>query len=129
MSAVLEMCDLFGITYVINTKGKEKFSTACGGCLTIFTVAIVSALTLLYGADFFFKKNGIVTENELTSADQQYIDIGNYDYPFMARLNYPNTEYLVSSRFQINFRYVHWTEEIPGQSKDICRLNGNTQKS
>ena len=117
MSAALQMCDLFGVIYVINTRGKEKFLTACGGCLTIVTLVIVTELTLLYGADFFYKKNGIVTENEFTGADPEYVDIGNYEYPFMARLNFGNEYNLASFRYQINFRYTHRTEEIPGKQK------------
>ena len=123
------MCDYFGVVYVINTRGKEKFTTACGGFFSIVTLVIVTGLTLLYGADFFYKKNGIVTENELTSVDPEYVDIGNYEYPFMARLKFGNEFNLPSARFQINFRYWHYIEEIPGQQKFACLVEGNSQKS
>ena len=129
MVNILQICDIYGIVFVINTNGKEKFTTTCGGLLSLLTASIVGCLTFLYGNDFFYKKNGIVRDNELTSYDAQYIEITDDNLPFMARLQYKDGFNLENERYQINFRYQDWSLNADGTSKLECNVNGNSQKN
>ena len=48
---ILKSVDAFGAPIALNFRGSTSFNTACGGVITIFTIALVAWLTIALAID------------------------------------------------------------------------------
>ena len=80
MKSFLKYLDYYSLNVNLSYKGKEKYSTLIGGCLTLFCITFVMLNAWLIGNDIFKKENpSIIGSDE---------DLG-YNYPNYT-INYEN---------------------------------------
>ena len=90
---LLSKLDMFGVSYTLKTQGREKFTTVLGGVLTLLTIFVITAISLLFGTDFYMKKNPKFLENNKVHEEQQTLLLDEKIHPFMIKINNPTGFY------------------------------------
>ena len=106
MLAVLKKFDLFGSETQLNTFGEEKFTTTCGGILSILTYIIILIFSYFFGEDFFYKSNPNVVEQERITKKTDFIYPQTADYAFMVRAE--DTRLIAHDINSLPYKFEAW---------------------
>ena len=127
MENSLQNLDMYGVSFNINTFGKQKFKTSFGGGLTLLTAAIVACFIYIFGTDFFHKKNPNVVENDLVHMTSKRIELRNDKYAFMFRLQdgFLQPHNLEKIPYKLKGLYFHFMINEAGKDVQVCNTFGN----
>ena len=77
---ILKNIDIYGVTYSVNSLGKETYKTYFGVVCTILTGILVTTAFFLFGRDFLYKKNPNVLQSQFLPDESEpiYVNSSNF---------------------------------------------------